>query len=77
MGTATADIQLKDKSDKRFRSLLCVIDIYSKFAWIFILKEKKGINLVVNQTKYGYIKVVSFMIDKKNHCSIIMILKFI
>ena len=29
-----ADVQLINKFDKRFRFLLCVIDIYSKYAWV-------------------------------------------
>ena len=31
------------KYNKRFRSLLCVIDIYRKYAWVTPLKDKKGI----------------------------------
>ena len=27
------------------RYLLCVIDIYSKYAWVFPLKDKKGITI--------------------------------
>ena len=34
---------LKSKFDKRFRFLVCVIDIYSKYAWVIPLKDKKGI----------------------------------
>ena len=29
--------------DIGFRFLLCVIDIYSKYAWVITLKDKKGI----------------------------------
>ena len=29
-------------SYKGFRFLLCVIDIYSKYAWVISLKNKKG-----------------------------------
>ena len=37
---------LKDcKFNKGFRFLLCVIDIYSKCAWVFPLKDKKGITI--------------------------------
>ena len=31
-----ADMQLISKFDKRFRFLLCVIDIFSKYAWVII-----------------------------------------
>ena len=35
------DIQLISKFNKGYRFLLCVIDIYSKYAWIIPLKVKK------------------------------------
>ena len=35
-------MQLISKSNKGFRFLLCVIDIYSKYAWVIPLKDKKG-----------------------------------
>ena len=36
-----ADMQLISKFSKGFRFLLCVIDIYSKYAWVAPLKDKK------------------------------------
>ena len=30
----------------RIRFLLCVIDIFSKYAWVVPLKDKKGISIV-------------------------------
>ena len=39
-------MQLSGKSNKGFRFLLCVIDIYSKYAWVIPLKDKKGISIV-------------------------------
>ena len=41
-GADQADTQLIIKFNKGFRCLLCVIDIYSKYAWILSLKDKKG-----------------------------------
>ena len=45
-GADLADMQLISKSNKGFRFLLCVIDIYSKYAWVIPLKDKKGISIV-------------------------------
>ena len=39
-------MQLISKFNKGFRFLLCVIDIYSKYAWFVPLKDKKGVLLV-------------------------------
>ena len=39
-------MQLISKFDKGFRFLLCVIDIFSKYAWVVLLKDEKGINIV-------------------------------
>ena len=42
-GTNLADMQLINKFNEGFRFLLCVIDIFSKYAWVVPLKDKKGI----------------------------------
>ena len=39
-------MQLLSRYNKGTRFLLCVIDIFSKYAWVFPLKDKKGINIV-------------------------------
>ena len=39
-------MELISKFNKGFRFLLSVIDIFSKYAWIVPLKDKKGINIV-------------------------------
>ena len=39
-------MQLIRKFNKGFRFLLCVIDIFSKYAWVVPLKDKKGISTV-------------------------------
>ena len=57
-------MQLISKFNKGFRFLLCVIDIFSKYAWVVPLKDKKGISIVNafqsvlkksnrNQIRYG------------------------
>ena len=40
-------MQLISKFNKGFRFLLCVIDIFSKYAWVVPLKYKKGISIVI------------------------------
>ena len=45
-GADLANMQLLSKFNKGFRSLLCVIDIFSKYAWVVPLKDKKGISIV-------------------------------
>ena len=39
-------MQLISKFNKGFRFLLCVINIFSKYAWVIPLKNKKGISIV-------------------------------
>ena len=46
MGPDLADMQLISKFNKGFRFLLCVIDIFSKYAWLVPLKDKKGVSIV-------------------------------
>ena len=41
--TDLVDMQLISKINKRFKFSLCVIDIYSKYAWVIPLQDKKGI----------------------------------
>ena len=45
-GADLADMQLLSKFNKGFRFLLCIIDIFSKYAWVIPLKDKKGISIV-------------------------------
>ena len=45
-GADLADMQLKSKFNKGIRYLLCVIGIYSKYAWVAPLKDKKGVTIV-------------------------------
>ena len=39
-------MQLISKLNKGFRFFLCVIDIFSKYAWVVPLKDKKGVSIV-------------------------------
>ena len=44
-GADLADMQLLNKYNKGIRFLLCVIDIFSKYAWVVPLKDKKGVSI--------------------------------
>ena len=44
-GADLADMQLLSRCNKGIRFLLCVIDIFSKYAWVVPLKEKKGVSI--------------------------------
>ena len=76
-GVDLADMQLVSKFNRGFRFLLCVIDIFSKYARIIPLKDKKFITItnafqkILNESnrnalysRYGYIKAVNFAIDQ-------------
>ena len=45
-GIDLADMQLLSKYNKGIRFLLYVIDIFSKYAWVVPLKDRKGISIV-------------------------------
>ena len=40
-GADLTDMQFLRTFNKGFRFLSCVIDIYSKYAWVFPLKDRK------------------------------------
>ena len=44
-GADLAQMQLLIKFNKEIPFLLCVVDIYSKYAWVIPLKDKKGITI--------------------------------
>ena len=39
-------MQLISKCNKEIRYILCVIDLFSKYAWVFSFKDKKGVSIV-------------------------------
>ena len=42
-GVELADMQSLSEYNKGFKYLLCVIDLFSKYAWVISIKDKKGI----------------------------------
>ena len=44
-GPDLADMQLLSKFNRGICFLLCVIDIFSKYAWVIPFKDKKGITI--------------------------------
>ena len=44
-GADLADMQLLSRYNRGIRFLLCVIDIFSKYAWVVPLKDKKGVSI--------------------------------
>ena len=46
-GVDLADMQSLSKYNKGINYLLCAIDIFSKYAWVFPLKDKKGTSIVI------------------------------
>ena len=51
-GADLDDMQLIRKFNEGFRFLLCIIDIFSKYAWVIPLKDKKVISIVMLFKKY-------------------------
>ena len=45
-GADLVDMQLISRFDKGFRFLLCVIDSFSKYAWVVLLKDKKCVSII-------------------------------
>ena len=45
-GADLADMQLLSRYNKGIRFSLCVIDVFSKYAWVVPLKDKKGLSIV-------------------------------
>ena len=45
-GVELADMQSLSKCNKGIKYLLCAIDLFSKYAWVVPLKDKRGISIV-------------------------------
>ena len=45
-GVDLADMQSLSKYNRGIRYLLCAIYLFSKYAWVILLKDKKGISIV-------------------------------
>ena len=45
-GVDLADMQLISKCNKGIKYLLCLIDLFSNYAWFVPLKDKKGVSIV-------------------------------
>ena len=45
-GVDLANMQSLIKYNKGIKYLLCAIDLFSKYAWVVSLKDKRGINIV-------------------------------
>ena len=45
-GVDLVDMQSLSKYNKRIKYLLCAIDLFSKYAWVIPLKDKKGASIV-------------------------------
>ena len=88
-GPDLADVKLISKFNKGIHLLLCVIDIYGKYAWVIHLKGKKDAAIgnvsqkVLKEsdgkqkTEYGQINAISFTIGQWNHGCKITIQKYI
>ena len=53
-GVDLADMQSLSKYNTGIKYLLCAIDLFSKYAWVIPLKDKKGTNIV-----NGFQKIIS------------------
>ena len=79
MGSRLSWYAVEKCTQQRNSNLLCVIDIYSKYALVVPLKDEKGITITkafqVQECRFkgqksnkSNQKVVNFTIDQWNHC---------
>ena len=60
-GADLAAMQSISKLNKGFTFLLCVIDIFSEYAWVVPLKDKKGVTIV-----NAFQKILNYSMRKSN-----------
>ena len=60
-GVDLADMQSLSKFNKGVKYLLCAIDLFSKYAWVILIKDKKGASIV-----NGFQKIISERRRKPN-----------
>ena len=60
-GVDLADMQSLSKTNEGIKYLLCAIDLYSKYAFVIPLKDKKGISIV-----NGFNKIIKYSNRKPN-----------
>ena len=67
-------MQPLNKYNKGIKYLLCAIDLFSKYAWVIPVKDKKGTSIAnafqkkklqkeENRIKHGLIRVANFVIN--------------
>ena len=64
-------MQLISKFNKRIRFLLCVIDVFSKYAWVIALNDKKGTIITIafqNVLDESNRKPNKIWVDKCSEC---------
>ena len=45
-GVDLADMESLSKYNKEIKYLLCAIDMFSKYVWVVLIKDKKGVSMV-------------------------------
>ena len=45
-GVNLADMSLISKFNKRIKYLMCLIDLFSRYAWVIPLKDKKSVSII-------------------------------
>ena len=60
-------MQSSSKFNKGFKHLLCVIDLFSKYAWVIPIKDEKGtsiVNAFKNRVSKGQRKPNKIWVDQ-------------